>query len=252
MIKRNELAIYLHKYLDCDKFNDYAPNGMQVEGASTISRIATAVTASEAVIKKAVASRADALLVHHGYFWKGENAVITGMKRRRIGELISHNINLFAYHLPLDCHPDIGNNACLGRLLDVGSVCMHPAGKTANLLWSGTLTNPLTAEELATFISKKLNRVHMHVPGADKPIQRLAWCSGSAQDFIEEAYRLEVDAYLSGEISERTYYQAQELGVHYFACGHHATERYGVQALGAHLGERFGLEHQFIDSHNPV
>lgn len=252
MIDRDELTGYLHEYLACDNFNDYAPNGMQVEGRATISRICTAVTASEVVIEKAVAQKADTLLVHHGYFWRGEDAVLSGMKRRRIGKLIGHDLNLLAYHLPLDCHPEIGNNNCLGKLLGIGDVRMHSANKIANLLWSGALTTSLTAEEFSAHIHKKLNRTPLHVSGTDKRIKKVAWCSGAAQDFIEDAARLGVDAYLSGEISERTYYQAQELKIHYFSCGHHASERYGIQALGSHLKNHFGLEHQFIDSDNPV
>ena len=252
MISRDELAIYLHEYLACDDFNDYAPNGVQVEGGSSINRICTAVTASEAVIQQAVEQDVDALLVHHGYFWRGEEPVLTGMKRRRIGKLIKHNINLFAYHLPLDCHSDLGNNACLGKLFELDAIKMHSVGKITNLLWSGALTKPLTAEEFSGQILAKLKRAPLHVSGTDKLIQRVAWCSGGAQDYIEDANRLGVDAYFSGEISERTYYQAQELGIHYFACGHHATERYGIQALGQHLSERFKLQHQFIDSDNPV
>ena len=252
MIIREELANYLHDYLACDNFNDYAPNGVQVEGSSTIHKICTAVTASDAIIKQAVAQHADALLVHHGYFWRGEDPTITGIKRQRIGQLITDNINLFAYHLPLDCHSTIGNNACLGRLLGVDSIKMHSVGKTINLLWSGTLQKPVTAQEFSSVICEQLKRAPLHVTGTDKLIQRVAWCSGAAQDYIEDANRLGVDAYLSGEISERTYYQAQELGIHYFACGHHASERYGIQALGEHLSKRFGLQHQFIDSDNPV
>ena len=252
MISRDELAVYLDEYLVCDGFKDYAPNGMQIEGNLNIRIICTAVTASEVVIKKAVALKADALLVHHGYFWRDESLVITGMKRRRIAALITHNINLFAYHLPLDCHPVVGNNASLGRLWGVDSVRIHPAGKVANLLMSGVFAKPFTAQAFSSYIGEKLKRIPSHVSGTDRPINRIAWCSGAAQDFIEDAYRLGVDAYLSGEISERTYYQAEELGIHYFACGHHATERYGVQALGAHLSERYGLAHYFIDSENPV
>ena len=252
MITRDELTFYLHEYLGCDGFNDYAPNGIQVEGNSVINRICTAVTASEAVIKSAAAKGADALLVHHGFFWRGEDLVICGMKRRRIGELIINNMNLYAYHLPLDCHLDVGNNACLGRLFGVESLQMHSVGTISNLLWSGTLAKPLTAQKLSNEIAEKLERAPLHVSGTDRLIQRIAWCSGAAQDYIEEAHHLGVDAFLSGEISERTYYQAQELGIHYFACGHHASERYGIQALGLHLSERFDLHHQFIDSDNPV
>ncbi len=252
MITRDELAIYLHHYLDCDSFNDYAPNGVQVEGTSTIHRICTAVTASLAIIKAAAEEHADALLVHHGYFWRGEGAVISGMKHKRIGQLMTNNITLYAYHLPLDCHPKVGNNACLGHVFEFGAIHKHNVGNTTNSLWSGTLKKPLTVQEFSDVIGKKLERSPLHVWGHDKPIQRVAWCSGAAQDYIEDAYRLGVDAYISGEISERTYYQALELGIHYFACGHHATERYGIQALGQHLSERFELQHQFLDSGNPV
>jgi len=252
VITRDQLAAYLHEYLACDGFNDYAPNGLQVEGREDIHLICTAVTASEAIIKQAAALQADALIVHHGYFWRGEESVICGMKRKRIGQLIVHDINLYAYHLPLDCHPDLGNNACLAELLDVKAVKMHPAGKTANLLWSGTLNPSLGAKELSDYLSLKFNRDPLWVSGHDKPIAKIAWCSGGAQDFIVDAHHLGVDAYLSGEISERTFYQAQELGIHYYACGHHATERYGIQALGRHIANRFNLRHEYIDSLNPV
>ena len=252
MIARDDLSAYLRDYLDCDNFNDYAPNGIQVEGVSSITRICTAVTASEGIINTAIAMKADAILTHHGYFWRGEDANITGIKRRRIGALINHNMNLFAYHLPLDSHPVVGNNACLANLFGFTQVQRHSAGKHSNLLWSGTLKKPLSAEELSALINKKLNRAPLCVSGTDKLISRVAWCSGGAQVFIDEALQLGVDAYLSGEISERTFYQAEELGLHYFACGHHATERYGIQALGKHLSQIFSLEHHFIDSNNPV
>ena len=252
MISSNELQVYLNEYLRCGDFEDYAPNGLQVEGRSKILRIATAVTASLAVIDQARLQQADALLVHHGYFWRGENPVLCGMKGQRIAHLIKHDMNLFAYHLPLDCHPDIGNNACLGKLLDIDSVTMHTIGRVKQLLWSGILSQPVTASQFANRIHQQLNRAPLHIRGSDRPIQTVAWCSGGAQDYIEQANDLGVDAFISGEVSERTYYQAKELGLHYFACGHHATERYGIQALGKHLSERFGMEHQFIDSDNPV
>ena len=252
MISSKQLQDYLDEYLRCGDFDDYAPNGLQVEGKSNIARIATAVTASAAVIDQARLQQADALLVHHGYFWRGENPVICGMKRQRIAHLIKQDMNLFAYHLPLDCHPEIGNNACLGKLLDIGSVKMHTIGRVKQLLWSGTLTTPVTPEHFKARIHEQLHRAPLHIRGSDRPIHTVAWCSGGAQDYIEQANDLGVDAYISGEISERTYYQAKELGLHYYACGHHATERYGIQALGQHLSEKFGIEHQFIDSENPV
>lgn len=252
MILRDELASYLHELLACANFDDYAPNGVQIEGGSHIRRICTAVTASLDTIEQAVILQADALLVHHGYFWRGEASVITGLKRGRIGKLIDHNMTLFAYHLPLDCHPEFGNNACLARFFNLGSIKMHQVGKTANLLWSGSFSKGKTAEEFSVQIQEKLGRKPLHLEGTEKLIQHLAWCSGAAQDFIEQAHTLGVDAYLSGEVSERTFYQAKELGIHYFACGHHATERYGIQTLGSHLASQFKLQHHFIDSSNPI
>ncbi|QRN04223.1 Nif3-like dinuclear metal center hexameric protein [Legionella sp. MW5194] len=252
MITRQVLVDYLHTLLAVSDFNDYAPNGLQVEGQASIRRICTAVTASEAVIRQAAAVKADALLVHHGYFWRGEPPTITGMKGRRISELLHHQINLLAYHLPLDCHPELGNNAQLAKRLSVDEVTAHKAGGIDHLLWSGTLNKSLSVSELAKQLGDALGRDPLVIASGDKAIQRLAWCSGGAQDYIEDAYRLGVDAYFSGEVSERTYYQAKELGIHYFACGHHATERYGIQALGAHLADTFDVQHQFIDSDNPV
>lgn len=251
-ITRTELANYLHDLLACDKFNDYAPNGLQVEGAEQIVTLCTAVTASAEVISKAASLKADALLVHHGYFWRGETPEITGVKYKRIAGLIRNNINLLAYHLPLDCHKELGNNACLGKLFEARSVVTHPAANTPDLLWSGCLAEQSTSEAMITFLAHKLGRTPLCINGHDRPIQSIAWCSGGAQDFITDAFALGVDAYISGEASERTYYQAKELGLTYFACGHHATERLGIQALGEHLSTRFGLVHHFIDSDNPI
>ena len=252
MITRNELSVYLHDYLRCDTFHDFAPNGLQIEGKATVHTICTAVTASAAVIAEAIARKADALLVHHGYFWRGEDLVLTGMKRQRTGLLMAHNTNLYAYHLPLDCHEDIGNNACLGRLFGVEHTTTHAVGKTPHLLWSGFLKEEQSSTDFARYLTNVLNRAPLCIGDPDKPIRHIAWCSGAAQDMIEQAHRLGVDAYLSGEISERTYYQANELGLSYFSCGHHATERYGIQALCQHIEQYFSLSHHFIDSDNPV
>jgi len=252
VITQSELSLYLHELLECIRYTDYAPNGLQVEGKNKIKRICSAVTASDEAISEAILWKADALLVHHGYFWRGEDPVITGMKRQRIAKLLSHNINMYAYHLPLDCHPELGNNACLAKLFLVDSVQMHKAGGTDNLLWSGKLFEAMSGKKFTEFLEKKLGQNPVHISGNDKPIRHIAWCSGAAQDFIEEANRLGVDAYLSGEVSERTYYQAKELGIHYYSCGHHATERYGINSLGNHLSTQFELEHLFIDSNNPI
>lgn len=252
MIKLKELTLYLNDYLACNTYNDYAPNGVQVEGKSEIKRICTAVTASQDAIDEAIANRADALLVHHGYFWRGEEPVITGMKRQRIAALLSHDITLLAYHLPLDCHPVLGNNALIAKRLHIDSPTMHQAGKTNNLLWSGKLPKPLTALAFSKLLETQFRRPPLHIAGHDRLISQIAWCSGGAQDFISDASQLGVDAFISGEVSERTYYQAKELGIDYFACGHHATERFGIEALGQHLAAQFQLETIFFDSDNPV
>ena len=252
MIERIELEDYLRNYLQVDAFQDYAPNGLQVEGKAKIHRICTAVTASHDVIQTASTHNADALLVHHGYFWKGEDPTLRGMKRARIADLLTHDINLLAYHLPIDCHKVIGNNACIAKRLELKNIKSHPAGKTPDLLWTGELVKSLSMDAFTNQLATVFNRAPQCIMGSDKLIKRIAFCSGAAQDFIDEAAALGVDAYISGEISERTYYQAKELGVHYFACGHHATERDGIHALGKHLAEKFGFEHMFIDSDNPV
>ncbi|MBA2649099.1 MAG: Nif3-like dinuclear metal center hexameric protein [Legionella sp.] len=251
MIQCTELASYLQDFLSCNDFTDYAPNGLQIEGSQSIQRICTAVTASRDAINEAVSWKADALFVHHGFFWRGEDQVITGMKHHRIKALLNNNINLFAYHLPLDCHLDIGNNACIAKHLQVHSIKMHKAGSTNNLLWSGTLDQLMKRTELKRLLHEIFQQPAVHIQGHDRPIQHIAWCSGAAQDFMVDAHRLGVDAFISGEISERTFYQAKELEIDYFSCGHHATERFGIQALGNHLVTAFNLEHRFIDSNNP-
>ncbi|MCH9755797.1 MAG: Nif3-like dinuclear metal center hexameric protein [Gammaproteobacteria bacterium] len=252
MTTRTELLRYLETHLLVDTFKDYAPNGLQVEGRGDIRRIRTAVTASLDVIKQASADKACALLVHHGYFWRGEDPAICGMKRQRILHLLKHNINLLAYHLPIDCHLELGNNACMARRLNLSNIQSYTAGGTPNLLWTGSLPKAITSDTFITELEAIYKRKPQCISGTKKSIQNIAFCTGGAQDFIENANALGVDAYISGEISERTYYQAKELGLHYFACGHHATERDGIRTLGEHLAKRFGLEHAFIDSDNPV
>ena len=252
MVNHEELQQYLHLYLECERFKDHAPNGLQVEGRAIIKRICTAVSASEHAISAAISCDADALLVHHGYFWSAESAVITGIKRNRIALLLRNNINLYAYHLPLDAHETLGNNSCLANLFCAKSVQMHLVDGIPKLLWSGELSSAVSADHFKQQITQILERQPLMISGGNNPIQRIAWCSGAAQSLIDQAHKLGVDAYLSGEVSERTFDQAQELGIHYFACGHHATERYGIQALGEHLATTFDLKHSFIDSYNPV
>ncbi len=248
-MERAALAAYLSDFLQAPDFRDYCPNGLQVEGRAEVMRIATGVTASAALIEAAVAAGADALIVHHGYFWRGEDARITGLRRRRIGLLLAHDLNLFAYHLPLDAHPEVGNNVALARQL--GLTLAGRFGEQ-NIGAQGTPAAGMTLGAFCKLIEQRLGRAPLVIGDLARPLHRVAWCTGAAQGLFEQAVALGVDAYVSGEISEQTVHVARESGVAYIAAGHHATERYGVQALGEHLAQRFGLQHQFIDVENPV
>lgn len=251
MVQLKDLLSYANNVLETDRFHDYCPNGLQVEGKAKVKKIVSGVTACQALIDAAIEERADVLLVHHGYFWKGEDAQITGLKYQRVRSLIDNGINLLAYHLPLDAHPLYGNNAKLAEILDLDITGRFPSGNEAVGLY-GRLKTPMLASELSQKINLSLHREPLHIGDNTQQIQTLAWCSGAAQNYIEDAAELGVDAYLSGEISEQTVHIARECGIHYFAAGHHATERYGVQALGEHLATHFSIEHQFIDIQNPV
>lgn len=258
------LTAFCDDYLVANAFKDYAPNGLQVDGGRTIQRIVTGVTACEALIDAAIADNADAIMVHHGYFWKGEPAPITGMKGQRIRKLMQHGISLIGYHLPLDAHPIIGNNAQLADALDmtiVGALYpseSHPVGNIATC-------TPQSAQSLITHITQTLGRVPLHIsanysaPNStntnmhnNRLIEHVGICTGGAQDMIEQAALMGCDAFISGEISERTTHIARELGIDYFACGHHATERGGIQALGNLVSQTFGIPVTFVDIDNPV
>ena len=248
MASRQEIEQHINELLEPERFRDYCPNGLQVEGRATIEHLVSGVTASQSLIDAAIEQGADALLVHHGYFWKGESPLITGIKRRRVKALLDHNINLLAYHLPLDAHPELGNNAQLARVLD-----FTPQGTAGDmdLLWHGETARVMTGQELASHIENALQRAPQHI-SAETEIRRVAWCTGGAQSYIEQAVELGVDAFITGEISEQTVHIARETGIHFFAAGHHATERYGVQALGEQVADVLGLQHTFIDIDNPV
>jgi dinuclear metal center YbgI/SA1388 family protein len=208
------------------------------------------VTACQSLIEAARDWRADLLLVHHGYFWKGEPAPLRGMKGRRIKSLIDARVSLLVYHLPLDVHPLYGNNAQFAQRLAIGQPA--PAGEEAGLIWQGQFEPPLSGAELKERIAGALGREPLHVPATQGSIRGVGWCTGAAQGYLEQAASLGLDAFISGEVSEATVHMAREMGVDYFAAGHHATERYGVQALGRHLAERFELEYRFVDIDNPV
>lgn len=241
----------LDEILKPDAIKDFCPNGLQVEGRNDIKKVVTGVTASQALIDAAIAEQADAIVVHHGYFWKGESQPITGMKKRRIASLIKHDINLFAYHLPLDVHPVIGNNAQLAQLLDIEwQAGLEPV--TNSVAVKGRLKNPLMGDEFAKKVAKVLNREPLTSLVRDEPITTIAWCTGGGQGYIDLAAEQGIDAYLTGEASEQTIHSSREQGIDFFAAGHHATERYGVKALGELLAEQHGFDVCFIDIDNPV
>ncbi|MBA3695842.1 MAG: Nif3-like dinuclear metal center hexameric protein [Methylotenera sp.] len=249
MVKINELTRYIDQLLQVERFKDYCPNGLQVEGKIEIHKFATGVTASMALLEAALEAEADLILVHHGYFWRGEDARVVGIKRQRLAFLLKNNINLLAYHLPLDAHPELGNNAQLGKILGITPIGF--AGES-NIVAYGTLEKPLPLTDFVQHIEKALQRKAIVVGPQKKTVQKVAWCTGAAQGYIHTAIELGVDIYISGEISEQTNHEALESGVSYISAGHHATERYGVQALGEHLSQKFNLSHQFIDIKNPV
>jgi dinuclear metal center YbgI/SA1388 family protein len=246
---RYELEDYTGRLLEIDRFRDYCPNGLQVEGKNEIVKIATGVSASLAFLEKAMDSGADAVFVHHGYFWKNEDPRINGIKKKRIELLLKSGMNLFAYHLPLDAHPELGNNARLAQKLGFTVDCRF-ADQGVGML--GKTGNAVSALELAGRIGDTLGRDALIVGNTSRQVKKIAWCSGAAQGYLLEAARLGADAYLSGEISEQTVHEAEESGIAYICAGHYATERYGIQALGEHLAHAFGLAHEHIDTNNPV
>ena len=248
-MKIDELNNYLNALLQPERFSDYCPNGLQVEGRSEINKIVTGVTASMALLQAAWQAKADAIFVHHGYFWRGEALPITGIKKQRIQFLLGHDINLFAYHLPLDMHPDIGNNVMLAKQL--GLTVSSWAGEK-NVLALAELNRPQTLKEIAALIQANLKRKPQVIGDENQSIKKIAICTGAAQGYIEQAVEAGADVYISGEISEQTVHVARESGMAYIAAGHHATERYGIQALGQHLAQKFNCQHEFIDMDNPV
>jgi dinuclear metal center YbgI/SA1388 family protein len=247
-MKRAELTDYLNTFLKINSFKDYCPNGLQVSGKDEVKKIVTGVTACQALLDAAVKEKADAILVHHGYFWKGEDPCVTGIKRQRIATLLAHDINLYGYHLPLDSNPTLGNNAKLGQSLNFTVTSILNDG----LLYCGELTGELSANELAVQLEKTLQHKPQVIAAGNRNIKTIAWCTGAAQDLIEQVALLGIDAFISGEISERTYHIAREYDINYFAAGHHATERFGIKALGEHLAEKFSVEVSFVDIMNPI
>lgn len=249
MVDRDELAGWLGDLLQVGRFSDYCPNGLQVEGNDRISRLVCGVSASRDFVQAAARAGAQAVLVHHGWFWRGEDPRVIGVRRQRLASLLAHDMNLFAYHLPLDAHPEVGNNVALARRLG------WPEGEAFGrdgLLRMARLPAPLSASGLQGLLRRRLGRAPLLVGDLSRPVRQVAWCTGAAQDFLADAIDAGADAFVSGEISERTTHLAREAGVIYAAAGHHATERFGVQALGDLIARSFGIEVSFIDDPNPV
>ncbi|MDR5898086.1 Nif3-like dinuclear metal center hexameric protein [Halomonas vilamensis] len=251
MVKRDVLVAACENKLSANRFNDFTLNGLQVEGRGHVQRVLTGVTACQALLDEAVAWEADAVVVHHGFFWKNEPVALTGMKQRRIKTLLSHDINLLAYHLPLDAHPELGNNAQLAKRMRWQFENCLDGELGEGLLWQGK-TAPTSLAALSQRVGHELKREPLVIDAGIGDIERVAWCTGGAQDMIAQAYKGRAQLFLSGEISERTTHLAREMGIHYIAAGHHATERYGVQALGEWLAAECGIEHRFVDIDNPA
>ena len=248
-VLREDLRVYLDTLLEAARFRDYCPNGLQVEGRERVGRMVCGVTASQALIEAAIERGADALLVHHGWFWKAEDGRITGFRKQRMARLLAHDINLFAYHLPLDAHATLGNNAQLA--LRLGWTVSGRFGEQ-EIGFVGVPPAPTLAGDLAQQMERVLGRAPMLIGDPQHPVARIAWCSGGAQDYFEAALETGADVFISGEISEQTVHLARETGMAFIAAGHHATERYGVMALGAHLAEKFGVDCEFVDIDNPA
>ncbi len=248
-MQRIELEHYTCALLDTARFSDYSPNGLQIQGREQVHKIVTGVSASLALIEQAIQRNADAILVHHGYFWKNEDARIVGVKQARIKALLAHDISLFGFHLPLDAHPSLGNNAQLGLRLGFQ---LEGWGGEQNMIAYGAIPESLTLAALGIRIGERRQRPPLLIGENDRPVRRIAWCTGGAQGYFETAAALGVDAYLTGEASEQQVHFARESGIAFIAAGHHATERYGIQALGEHLAAHFGLIHEFIEIPNPV
>ena len=248
-MKISQLTSHLDAMLDIDNFRDYAPNGLQVQGKQDVKKLVTGVSCCQELIEKAVAVNADAILVHHGFFWRSEQPQLLGLKYARLKHLLNHDINLLAYHLPLDYHPEFGNNAELGKLLHI----TEP--KFADKIMHGNLSEPQSLPGFVKFINTILKREPLIISApqsGERKISSIAWCTGAAADYLEQAAGLGVDAFITGEINERSVYAARELGVHLIAAGHYATERGGVIALGKHLEAKFDLNVEFVELDNPV
>lgn len=252
MIERQQLTAFIDETLQSARIKDYCPNGLQVEGKSHIKTLVTGVTASQALIEQAIALQADALLVHHGYFWKNEAPEVVGMKQRRLKALLQHDINLLAYHLPLDIHPTLGNNAQLAQLLGLAHWAAIPSVEPSGVLQQGEYAIAKPLADIALLLEQQLGRSVLVQDAGIGAVSKLAWCTGGGQGYIEQAAAAGAELFITGEVSEKTIHCSRELGIHFIAAGHHATERYGVKALGEYLAAQLGLTVHFVDIPNPA
>jgi len=251
-VLNSQLLQSLNSLLTPEKVKDYCPNGLQIEGKKKVAKLVTGVTASQALIDHAVSINADAILVHHGYFWKGESPCLTGMKKKRIKTLLQHDINLYAYHLPLDIHPTLGNNAQLAKLLGIVDISPLEENNSQSVVMQGRFEGGISPTELTALLSTKLAKSPLHETANKNTIKTVAWCTGGGQGYIELAADKGLDAYITGEVSEQTIHTAREMNIHFYGAGHHATERYGVKALGEYIQQILAIETVFVDIDNPA
>ena len=252
MATSHQLLQAFDQLLQPSNFKDYGPNGLQVEGKGEVRRLVSGVTASRALIEAAVRAQADAIFVHHGLFWRGQDGRVVGWMKQRLALLLGHDINLFAYHLPLDAHPELGNNAQLGLKLGLRATARFGDQDLGFLGSRDDGGGFADARELALHLEQRLGRAALWIEGARRPIRRIAWCTGGAQGYFEAAIAAGADAFVTGEISEPQAHYARECGVAFLACGHHASERYGAPAVAAHVAAQLGIDHSFIDIDNPA
>lgn len=250
---RDELLQACDALLQPARFKDYGPNGLQVEGREEIGTLVSGVTASRALIEAAIDVGADAIFVHHGLFWRGQSGTVTGWMKQRLALLLAHDINLYAYHLPLDAHAALGNNAQLARVLDFAPEAERFGEQDLGFIGAASDGAAFAdGAALAHHIEQRLGRAVTVVDPGQQPLCRIAWCTGGAQSYFEAAIAAGADAFITGEISEPQAHLARESGVAFLACGHHASERYGAPAVAAHVAAQLGIAHQFIDIENPA
>jgi dinuclear metal center YbgI/SA1388 family protein len=252
MIKLSDLTQYLNQLLTPAAVQDYCPNGLQVGGRESIQKILTGVSATQALFEKAIEEKADTILVHHGFFWKNESPCVVGVRYKRLHTLLQNNISLIAYHLPLDLHSELGNNVQLGQLLDILLERRFRAMGVEGLGFLGNLKKPISPELFSQQIEAKLDRIPIHIPGNSPQISKVAWCTGAAHGVLEDAITQGADTFITGELSESSVNLARDAGIHLYGAGHHATERYGIKALGEHLAQKYSLDHTFVDIDNPI